>query len=175
MSSLCKGLTKAIIIFGLASILACKKDNLDPIGEPVVNDFGEIVSDNKWRGKLDSGFVSITHSDKDGAFNGMIIVLHGTNLDSLASSNITIVYHLPPEKTVMPEGEFTLRGEDFFTYYINISKSFNHTDDYGERERQMVISLHKLKGSRYSIKWSGSVKDKTISGQFTGDLPTYTF
>lgn len=175
MSSLCKALTKGIIIFVLASILACKKDNLNPNKEPIVNDFGEIVSDDKWRGKLDSGFVSITHSDKDGAFNGLIIVLHGTSLDSLAFSNITILYHLPPEKTEMPEGEFTLRGEDSFTYYINISKSFNHTDDYGEHERQLVISLHKLKGSRYSIKWSGLVKDKTISGQFTGDLPTYTF
>jgi len=130
------------------SIVSCKKDHTEPIIEPIIEDGGEIVSSSKAKGKLDTGFITLSYSE--GKVNGLVIYLESKK-GTGPFSNIDIVYtNIPEDTKIIPEGEFTFSGTDFFHY------SINNSEDFAGHQKDLKFSLKRISGIRYSIKFSGT-------------------
>ena len=99
------------VIFSI-SVVSCKKNHKEPVIEPIIEDGGEIVSSGKAKGKLDTGFITLSYSE--GKVNGLVIYLESKK-GTGSFSNIDIVYtNIPRDTKVIPEGEFAFYGTDFF-------------------------------------------------------------
>lgn len=156
----------------LLIILSCKRKQVTPGVEPLQENYGEILYDNKWKGTLDTGTIDLSRDGKTGLVNAVVFQLWGISPDSLSSS-LLIAYYLPPETTEIPEGTFTFRANDFYHFTVNETKDVKYRDGGGFKEHQMSFSLHKVGERRYQIEFSGSAQSKTLSGIFLGNLGSF--
>jgi len=147
-----------VLLTGL--LLACKKDKNSP--EPT-ND-GEIVFDNSTRATLDTARIIVAEK-ADGTAKHLIFELRGVSKEG-EHSLLLVLYQVPLEIREIPEGQFVLKGDDFF--HFSVRNSPGDPSISGYLEKQMTFSLHKIGESRYSVEFNGVAKGKTVSGKYSG-------
>lgn len=157
-------LIAVFFVLFLVSIISCKKNG--KYIEPVIENASEIISSNKWKGTLDTGFVTLSYSE--GKVNGLIIYLESQK-GAPQFSNIDIVYtNIPEDTKEIPEGDFTLHGEDFFHF------SINNGEDLGGHQKDLKFSLKRVSNNRYAITFSGTTSTgNSITGSYINDLATH--
>lgn len=147
------------LYFVLLSVLffACKKDKQQP--EPA--DGGEIIFDNTARATLDTASI-ILYENPAGTKKYLIFDLYG-NFNKSKTSLLLVSYEVPLGSREIPEGQFVLKGDDFFHYSVR-----NDTSASGGHQRQLTFNLRKTGELRYSVEFNGIAKGKPISGRYSG-------
>jgi len=137
--------------------LACKEDKSPP--EP--KNFGEIIFDNSAKAALDTATI-ILFEKPDGTAKHLIFELRGTSIDG-KESLLLVIYQTPLEIREIPEGQFTLKGDDIFHFTVR-----NDTSSSAGHQKQMTFTLRKTGESRYSVEFNGIANGKPVSGRYSG-------
>lgn len=150
------------LYFVLLSLLFfnCKKDK----GQPEPKDGGEIIFDNSTKASLDTARI-ILSENLDGAKKHLIFELRGVSKEG-EHSLLLVLFQVPLEIQEIPEGQFVLKGDDFF--HFSVRNSPGDPSISGYLEKQMTFYLHKIGESRYSVEFNGVAKGKTVSGNYSG-------